>query len=209
MIELIINLGAVLTGIIAIFISVGDRKLSNKQVLFDKRARVYSEATAFVNLFKQNEKNVKEMVEKKKFLRAIDLFFSYLTNNRYLENTNKCLSEPLGSEAHKDFLVKLEDIKSLSLEIELIFKEEDAKLLSDFILAYGETLFAVFQYHILFEKMRSYSVKYIKDIEEVYEIFDESTYRNNLLEDLNKLIDKYNILMNDDRLETIKKSIKL
>lgn len=209
MVELIINLGAVLTGVIAIFISVGDRKLSNKQVLFDKRARVYSEAIAFVNLFKQNEKKVKEMVDEKNYFFAIDMFFSYLTNNRYLQNTNKCLSEPLGSEAHKDFLVKLEDIKSLSLEIELIFKEGDAKLLSDFILAYGETLFTVFQYHILFEKMSSYNDKYKKPIEEVYEKFDESTYRNDLLEDLNKLIDKYNVLMNDDRLETIKKSIKL
>lgn len=85
---------------------------------------------------------------------TLDLKFLCMTNNTYLEEITDVIHYTLEKTYHKEFLIKLEMIKDVAAKIEFIFNENGAVLLKEFVLSYQESLIQMYQYQILFEKMK-------------------------------------------------------
>ena len=124
-----------LTAVIALVLTLIQIRLSNKQSLFERRLECYLKIDGLMQLYKENQKLL-ESERKDEPIFAVDLEFLWLTNNTYLEEASEAIKKPLKNPGHKKFLLKREELKKLSTEVELIFKGRAAKTISCFISDY-------------------------------------------------------------------------
>jgi hypothetical protein len=202
------NYGSAIAAVIALIITVWQAKLSNKQALFDRRVKVYIDSMSFIEMYKENEKSIIKSIRQKEPFFTIDFDMASLTNNSYLENLMLGFSTPLG-DSHKEFLVKIEEIKKLALEIDLLFGKKYSIFLSEFILNYQKLLFNMYQYNIHFEKVKKYAEEYNKSLEESVSHLKEEETRTILINSYAKLKNSYDALNSGDTMRKIKKMIKL
>lgn len=153
-------------------------KLSNKQHLFDKRVENYLIATGLIKLYRNNSMCLNDEKDEPKF--AIDLDFTWLTNNTYLEGFTFAIHNPLKEPSHKELLIKLEDLKEVSTKIKFLFYGKSSILLGDFVLRYQELLFSMYQYQIVLDKMTEVNEGHRLTIEEAQERVGEKNTELNL-----------------------------
>jgi hypothetical protein len=168
------------TAIIALILTFIQIRLSNKQSLFERRLECYLKIDGLMQLYKENQKSL-EAERKDEPLFAVDLEFLWLTNNTYLEEASEAIKKPLENPGHKKFLIKREELKKLSTEVELIFKGRSAKTISCFISDYEQLLFKMYQYQILLNNMRNYSEQLKATLEMAQKEVNETAYREKLL----------------------------
>lgn len=199
---------SVVTAVVAIIALVQTYqqiKLSNKQHLFDKRTENYLVAKGLIQLYRNNCSRY--VFEKDEPLFAIDLEFKWLTNNTYLEEISSIIENPLKEPEHKEFLIKLEELKNIAYKIEFLFWGKTSVTLRDFILHYQELLLSMYQYQILLINMKKISQG--KTLEEAQQLVGEKEYRENLLEAFENLKQADIGLKEENIEEKIKKQIKL
>ena len=168
------------TAIIALILTFIQIRLSNKQSLFERRLECYLKIDGLMQLYKENQKSL-EAERKDEPLFAVDLEFLWHTNNTYLEEASEAIKKPLENPGHKKFLIKREELKKLSTEVELIFKGRSAKTISCFISDYEQLLFKMYQYQILLNNMRNYSEQLKATLEMAQKEVNETAYREKLL----------------------------
>ena len=168
------------TAIIALILTFIQIRLSNKQSLFERRLECYLKIDGLMQLYKENQKSL-EAERKDEPLFAVDLEFLWLTNNTYLEEASEAIKKPLENPGHKKFLIKREELKKLSTEVELIFKGRSAKTISCFISDYEQLLFKMYQYQILLNNMQNYSEQFKATLEMAQKGVNETAYREKLL----------------------------
>lgn len=200
--EIIFSIVTSVTALFALFQTQKQIRLSNKQNLFDKRVESYLIADGLIKLY---EKNKSLISDKSKLTEAVDYKFILMTNNIFLENIASVINNPLSNQEHKEFLIKLEEIKNIAMKVRLIFDGKPAEHLSDFIDCYGKLLIAMYEYQILYEKMekRSQECKWTK--EKAKKELGEDEYANKLDVAVENLNNSYEQLNN----EKITKVIKL
>ncbi|GLB31228.1 hypothetical protein LAD12857_31510 [Lacrimispora amygdalina] len=199
---------SIFIAIAALILSYQQAKLSNKQHLFDKRVENYLIAMGLMQLYRKNL-TIFEWSRKNASYAAVDFIFKLLTNNTYLEQISSVIDDPLKSPHHKEFLIKLENIKDVSTKIELLFSGKASVLLGNFVLNYQEMLLAIYQYQILLVDMRKASLDTKLTIEETKKQFHEEQRRAELDVAFDNLKEAYNLLSKENIEGCIKKQIKL
>lgn len=135
-------------------------KVSNKQKLFDRRLEKYIIIKELIELY--TSKLLDNKLDKASWsYYDIDFIFSALTNGFYLKDIQKAILYVSKDPEYIRFRYKYIDVLKDAEEIKFIFEYNEAKLLSDFVLYYGELLMAIYQYKIDIEHMKQPDYKKI------------------------------------------------
>ena len=203
-----LSLITAITAILAVILSVKQIGLSNKQHLFERRLKVYMIESGLVGLYEEN-RNLIEGKRKDDPQFAIDHEFMLLTNNTYLEAQSEAIAHPLEQPYHKDFLKKREELRSLATEIRLIFKNPISELYGKFVECYELTLFRMYQYKIIIDKMMKENEKTPRVLEELQTTFSEKEHRLRMYDAMEELKVSHQALVDQKADEKIKKYIRL
>lgn len=193
---------------IALWLSVRQIRISNKQQLFDRRLKLYMLANGIISLCKENYKLLSEKREAKPQL-AIDIVFMYFINNAYMESQYQAVMYPLEQPFHNEFLKKREELRSMAMEFELIFKGDIALRYSDFLRDYEKTLSVMYQYQIIIKKINEENSKCPRSLEELSQRFSEKKYRDSLYEALDKLRESYDAVAQEKVEKKLRKQLVL
>ena len=198
------------TAIIALFQTREQIRVSNKQNLFEKRMNILIKVTGLMKLYEEN-RNL--MIEDNKkddsVVLMVDFNFENLTNNTYLEDIAICVHKALEQPYQKQLLTRLEELRNISTTIMYLFPDKQAKVLSEFVYNYQDTLFTIYQYQILSNNIRKDSIKFKTDVHDMAKKLNEPKQREKLLLSYKKLEKSYKKIINEDIIEEIRKKIKL
>ena len=198
------------TAIIALFQTRSQIRVSNKQNLFEKRMNILIKVTGLMKLYEEN-RNL--MIEDNKkddsVVLMVDFNFENLTNNTYLEDIAICVHKALEQPYQKQLLTRLEELRNISTTIMYLFPDKQAKVLSEFVYNYQETLFTIYQYQILSNNIRKDSIKFKTDAHDMAKQLSEPKHREKLLLSYKKLEESYKKIITEDIIEEIRKKIKL
>lgn len=197
-----------IVAIIAIFLTGLQIRISNKQYLFDRRLRACLIIKGLISLYADN-KTLIECKQKNEPKFAIDLEFMWLTNNTYMEAQLDVIRHPLENPYHKEFLRKLEELCQLALEVKFIFNGKASQYYSNFVLCYEKTLYSMYQYQIIIDKMKRENEKQPRTQKELQELFSEQTYRETLYSSMERLKAAYKKIIDEKADEKIEKQISL
>lgn len=197
------------TAVIALMLTFWQIRLNNKQSLFDRRLEAFLKVRGLVQLYEENKSVLIPSKEDGPDLSA-EITFLRMTNNAYLEEIGRTIYSPLKEPAHEQFLKKLEDIKQLVVETELIFNGRNiVKTVCSFIANYEELLFELYQYQILLNHMEEYSKKFQATLEDSQKKFHEPECRKSLFATYETINASYNLIVQANAIIKLKKQIKL
>ncbi len=167
-----------IAAVVALVISVVQIRMSNRQQLFARRLSVWTKARGLMELCKDNRRFLEEKADGPDF--SNDLLFQWLTNNSFLCDVGSAMGHTLEQEWQRPFLAKLEELKGLSFEAEMVFRGAPAAALSEFISSYGSLLMSMYQYQITLRYLQETSKRFNKDLDCSIEIVGESDRREAL-----------------------------
>ena len=140
---------------------------------------------------------------------SIDSIFAGMTNNSYMESQADAIKNPLQAPYHQNFLRKREELRSLAMEFEFIFKGPEVSSYSNFIRAYENTLMEMYRYKMVIDNMEKENQKSPKNEEALSNICGEKTIRQNLYGALDELKTAYDAVTQSKVEGKIKKQIDL
>ncbi|HIT68079.1 MAG TPA: hypothetical protein IAB61_12700 [Candidatus Merdisoma merdipullorum] len=203
-----LSLITAVTAILAIVLSIKQISLSNKHHLFERRLKAYMIVSELVGLYEENRMLI-EGKRKDEPQFAIDHEFIWLTNNTYMEAQSEAIVHPLEQPYHKEFLKKREELRSLATEIRLIFKKPINDSYGKFVECYEKTLFRMYQYQIIIDKMMKENEKKPMTPEELQKFFPEKEHRTRMYDAMEELKVSYQALVDQKADEKITKYIRL
>ena len=204
------NLFSILTLIIASIALLQTHKqikISNKQNLFNKRVDNFLIIDGLIKLYEEN-KNLIEIKENNVFLEVTTLFMG-LTNNTYLKDIGTIIKEVENEEIRQKFLIKLEEMKKLSLEHQLLFNGNNIKYIEKFVIEYQNLLRALYKYQALLDKILKANKKEPKSFEEWQKLYREDVERKEVFDSYAKIQNLYNDIKNKNVIRDVKSQIKL
>ena len=208
------NLLAIITiiaTIIALWQTHKQIKISNKQFLFDKRLSKYLLVKGLLELYKNNECLLDYTKEPDDEAIMVDYQFMNLTNNNYLKDVTCIIKDPKNNEFKNNFLVKIEELKQLSIEVRFLFQNSSSLLLSKFIMKYQNVLMELYKYQIVLDLMRNDEIprKNKPTYNELQKEYGELEYRQRLYDAIDDLKKSYHEVVSKKVINKIEKSIKL
>jgi len=201
---------SIITAVVAIIALVQTKqqiKLSNKQYLFDKRVEYYLIAKGLIQLYESNQNSLVSQDDRP--MLAMDIRFSLMTNNTYLEKIADVIKHPLDQPYQKEFLIKIEAIKDVSAQIKFLFNGKTALTLGNYVSCYQELLFKMYQYQILLKSMEKESQNSRLAFDKVQELVGEKDHREVLKKAIENLKQAYDMIKKEKVEEKIEKQIKL
>lgn len=145
--EIVCSIVTALAAIVALIISVVQIRVSNKHQLLDRRLRLWTKAHELMELCGKNRSLLNKKSDGPEF--ANDLVFLWMTNNSLLYDISPAIRHVREQDWQPRFLVKLEELKEMAFETDLVFKSRSAKKLSTFIMDYASLLMSMYQYQIM------------------------------------------------------------
>lgn len=208
------NLFAIITAFIAIIALLQTHKqikISNKQFLFDKRLSKYLLTKGLLELYKDNENLLDYTNHPDNESIVVDFQFINLTNNNYLKDVTCIIKEPKNNDFKKKFLVKIEELKELSIEVKFLFSNKSGLLLENFIMKYQNVLMELYKYQIVSDSMRNDKIprKNKSTYIELQKEYGELEHRHRLYNAINELKKSYYDVLDKKAINKIEKSIKL
>lgn len=194
--------------IIALFLSIWQTKISNKQQLFDRRLNRFLIAKSLLSLYKEN-KLLLERKREDELQWSVDQEFIWLTNNTYLEESAEAIIQPLTAPYHQSFLKKRDELKTLAIEIRLIFKGKESVLLAEFVSCYEQMLKAIYSYACFLNNIRKENEQKAMTAEEQKRLFPDTEQRKVYFRALDNLKNAYNSLTRQNAEEKIEKQVRL
>lgn len=175
-------------GVVGIYISINQIKISNKQALFDKRLKIYQ----LLEILKQNQEEA-NLIKIIKPEDTIDTgrFMAFLTNNGWLENMMYGWNDDLEKkENHMNFLKRIEEIRLFGMQGGILF---DVYVLKYFY-TYADLLQCFYKYR-RFQRSCNGNVKEDKQLEAKLHSDIVNTYKKlitiSMLVNLQQLEKKY------------------
>ena len=197
------------TAVVALILTFLQIQISNKQSLFDRRLAVFIKINGMVQLYTENTVLLRPSKDNDPIF-SVDFVFVCLTNNSYLEEVGGVIQTPLENPLHKQFLKKLEDIKQLAVEAELVFNRKNAaKVVCSFVTDYERLLRSMYQYQILLNNMKKYSKDFRATLEDSQKGVREPEHRKNLLSAYEAIKNSYELIVQSNAIEQLKNQIKL
>lgn len=197
-----------LASILALGLSIHQTMLSNKQHLFDRRLKAYILANGLMALCKEHY----GLLSAKREIYpqfANDYDFIWLTNNSYMESQAEAIEHPMEEAFHKGFLRKLEELRNMAMEFELIFKGEAASQYANFLRTYAEALMVMYQYQIVINKITKENEEYPMTMEELETRFHEKGHREERYDALDRLREAYDAVAEDKIQKQMRKQLAL
>lgn len=203
------NIFSIITAIIAIIAlwqTHRQIKISNKHQLFNKRVDKFMLISGLMSLFKES----KPLMKKENYNSFIDItvMFHSLTNNTYLKDVGNIIDNINQEDIRQNFLVKLEELKRMSIEIEFLFSKNNIKLIQDFIYEYQELLRKIYEEQIILYKIMEINRKNPTSFIKLQKEFGEKEYRERLYSEYDKIKSLYDEAVKKDIMKNIKKQIK-
>ena len=150
-----INLGlaivTALAAVLALFFSGFQIHKSNQQALLDRRMNACLKLQSLLSLCEEHRSVAKQLLSdgERGPVFSTDLFFLFMTNNTFLEEIQPAIKHALDSEWQRKYLLKMEEIKCLSQEVDLIFPRKPGGVLAFFLCSYQEMLVSLYKYQVL------------------------------------------------------------
>ena len=192
--------------IIALFQTRKQLQLSNRQQLFDRRLDKYILIKELLSLYSQNQNLINRNPE---ICEMVDFQFSLLTNNSTLEGMNMAMSTPFVQDVQNVFLIKCEMFEKASTEIELIWKNNSMKLMSQFIRQYKDLLIAMYKQQIVLNRLHKENESSPMQLEVFRKKAKEYAEKNGLFSAINAIDVTYNEIINKKAEQRLIKSIRL
>lgn len=193
MIDWIVSLASLLVSIVAIVISIQQTSLSNKQQLFEKRADKYIEICDLIN----NCRNTRSCLNQKMILRSSTLVISYLLSPLRVESEDKQLSV-ITANRH---------LKKSAVEISLLWKDKNFKLVEDFFNLYAELMIKIWDYNFRYDLIKEEFSECLS--EEIEARLNHEAEELQLSQQCDVLLKVAKQIEQDDILLSLKKSIRL
>ena len=154
--SIVLSIITAVAAIVALFISVFQIINSNRQKLFERRLNAYLKIKWMKLLCDQNkellDKYVKMATENNMPLLGLEELFYHMTNTAYLESMQPAIYHIADYEWQRKYLLKVDEIRSLSEEVRLIFPGSIGYDLSDFVFYYGEMIVLIYRYQSMMQK---------------------------------------------------------
>ena len=192
--------------ILALFVSLRQGRMANRQSLFDRRLRIWIITEKLMQLYRINSELLKKDNEPQF---AIDLCFERLTNTTYLQEISSAISHALESGYQLKFHLKLDEMKSLSMEATFVFKGQPKTVIAEFIDAYQALLFTIYRYQIILNEMQTNSKEFRWSREEAVEKLGEERHREELYRAEDRLTAAYEKLAGKRLVGKIRRQIRL
>lgn len=151
--------------ILALFVSLRQGRMANRQSLFDRRLKIWIITEKLMQLYRINSELLKKDNEAQF---ATDLCFERLTNTTYLQEISAAISHVLESEHQLKLHLKLDEMKSLSMEATFVFKGQPKTTIAEFIDAYQALLFTIYRYQIILKTIQAAEKEALWSREERY-----------------------------------------
>ena len=193
--------------IIAIWQTHRQIKISNKHQLFDRRVDRFILIKGLISLFEDS----KHLMNKEDYNHFIDVtvLFHSSTNNTYLKDIGKIIDNVKQEDIRQSFLVKLEDFKKISIEVEFIFSKKNIRLIKEFVYKYQELLRTMYEEQIILDKIMEKNRKNPTEFVKLQEEFGEKRYREKLYSEYDKIQLLYDEIIEKDIIKSIENQIKL
>lgn len=204
--EVVASCASAGAAIVALFISLRQSRMANRQSLFNRRLNIWITVEKLMGLYRENSKLLNQG-DKPQL--AISLNFAWLTNTTLLQEITPAISHALDKEWQLVFHLKLDEMRSLSKEAAFVFKGKPNKAIADFINAYQALLMTMYQYQIVLNEMNSGIEKFHWTLEDAIEGVGEKSYRMTLYDAENHLAAMYEKLNNSWMLGRIERQIRL
>lgn len=195
-----------IVAIIALLISCYQARLSNKQSLFNRRLNIWITVDKLMSAYAKNAKNLEHDDEPQM---AIDLLFVWLTNTTYLQSISASINKVLDADLQLKLHLKLDEMRSLAMEVKFCFKGKSGEAIAEFIEDYQSLLFSMYQYQVLFNKMLQNAREYQWTLEQASERLDEPNQRQDLFEKEDALAASYKTLFQQNKWGAIQRQIQL
>lgn len=162
--------------------------------------------SGLMSLFKES----KPLMKKENYNSFIDItvMFHSLTNNTYLKDVGNIIDNINQEDIRQNFLVKLEELKRMSIEVEFLFSKNNIKLIQDFIYEYQELLRKIYEEQIILHKIMEINRKNPTSFIKLQKEFGEKEYRERLYSEYDKIKSLYDEVVKKDIMKNIKKQIK-
>lgn len=190
--EKISSIVTALAAIVALFISVAQIWMSNRQHLLDRRLRLWSTAHGLMELCAKNRSLLEKKGNAPQFANALE--FLWMTNNSLFYDISPAIYHVLEQDWQPRFLAKLEELNKMAFEIELVFKGRSAKTLSVFITNYASLLRSMYQYQIMLNHLHETAERFHYDQEQAISAVGEERQRVELYEAMSKLLNSFDEL---------------
>lgn len=177
--------------IAALFISLRQGRMANRQSLFDRRLKIWITAEKLMGLYRANSEFLKQDNEPQF---GIALCFKWLTNTTSLQEITPAILHTLDEKWHLTFHLKLDEMKSLSKEATFTLKGKPKTVIADFIDAYQALLLAMYQYQVVLDKMESDTGKSHRTLEDAVKRGGENHFREALYAAEDRLAATYECL---------------
>lgn len=196
-----------IVAIIALFQTQIQITISNKHKLFDKRVEKFMLITGLISLFEES----KQLMNNEGYDDYIDVtvLFHSLTNNTYLQDIGNIIDNINQEDIRQKFLVKLEELKKMSTEVEFIFSKNNIDLIKKFIYKYQELLRTIYKEQIILNKILKKNEKNPTEFVKLQEEFGEKRYREKLYSEYDKMQLLYDEIIEKDIIKSIENEIKL
>lgn len=197
--KIIISIIAVVISLLALWATIYNIRLQNKQRLFDKRLSSYEFIMSLKRLIDENHDDVL-----KKYTDINldnDYNFQHLTNNSSLSKIQAIMEDPQDNIAKNNFLTMLETFDEEAMKQKFIFQKGYADIFSDFISSYKGVLHNMYLYQIKIKKGEEINKRHISSgnilaLEEIHKLTNENKSRDTLNISIDKLEIAYSKLEN-------------
>ena len=199
---------AIVCSVIALWQTYNQIKLSNRQHLFDRRLSAYLTILDLYESYRvQNENNI--LKEDGEFVFGIGAIWDGLVGNLYLESIRKASDYAIESQQGKAFSIKMAEFNKMAKEINLLFPKRISTPLSIFILAYMQTVRAIYHYLLVWKSANQDPVLKTLPLQQKLNKIGEPRYRKNVSDALEKLDAAYQKILKTNYIKKVKKYFRL
>lgn len=203
------NIFSIITAIVAIIALFQTHKqitINNKHHLFDKRVDKFMTVNGLISLFKES-KNLMDIEGYDNFIDLTVLFHS-LTNNIYLKDIGTIIDNTYEESIRQNFLVKLEEMKKLSIEIKFLFHGNKINIIKDFVYEYQELLKTMYKEQIILNKILEKNSENPTEFIKLQKEFGERKYREDLYAEYEKIKIIYDAIIEKNIIKSIESQIE-
>ena len=204
------NIFSIITAIIAVIALWQTHRqitISNKHQLFDKRVDRFITVNGLISLFKES----KNLMDKEDYDHFIDVtvLFHNLTNNIYLKDIGTIIDNVEQENIRQNFLIKLEEIKKLSIEMKFLFNGDSINLIKEFVYQYQELLRLMYKEQIILNRILEKNSKNPTEFIKLQKEFGERKFREDLYTEYDRIKQLYDAIIEKNIISNIENQIKL